>query len=114
MKIIPTFIFACLFFLPTLKAQELVASANHFIGLLNEQQKIKALFPETITIWGGYFAANQFKVSLESNAVDYIINGPGDVAFPSLISALEKELNELKGIFIRNRGEIYKLLMDRP
>jgi len=45
MKKISTLIFACLFFVPTLKAQELVASANHFIELLNADQKLKALFP---------------------------------------------------------------------
>ncbi len=51
--------------------------------------KIKKLYPTTITIWGGYFAANQYKVSINSGYVDYIITGPGDVAFPSLLSAIE-------------------------
>lgn len=52
-------------------------------------KKIKEQFPNSITVWGGYFASNQFKVSIESPFVDYIINGPGDVAFPSLINAIE-------------------------
>ncbi len=54
-------------------------------------KRIKAQYPESITIWGGYFASNQFKVCIESNFVDYIVNGPGDVAFPSLIEALEND-----------------------
>jgi radical SAM superfamily enzyme YgiQ (UPF0313 family) len=76
-------------------------------------QKIKAQFPETITVWGGYFAANQYQVSLESGVVDYIINGPGDVAFPSLITALEQnkkdEIFLIKNLIYKdNKGEIIK------
>jgi len=52
-------------------------------------KKIKELFSEITIIWGGYFASNQYKVSMDSGMVDYIINGPGDVAFPSLIDVLE-------------------------
>jgi anaerobic magnesium-protoporphyrin IX monomethyl ester cyclase len=59
-------------------------------------KKIKESFPDCITIWGGYFASNQFKVSIEAPFVDYIINGPGDVAFPSLIETLEN--NQLSKI----------------
>lgn len=53
-------------------------------------KKIKAKYPGIITIWGGYFASNQYKVCLESGFVDYIIDGPGDHAFPLLLEALEK------------------------
>ena len=35
MKKILAFVFVCLFFVPVIKAQELVATANHFIELLN-------------------------------------------------------------------------------
>ncbi|MGV6829054.1 MAG: B12-binding domain-containing radical SAM protein [Flavobacteriales bacterium] len=52
-------------------------------------KKIKQNFPEKITIWGGYFASNQYKVCITSGFVDYIIDGPGDVAFPKLIAYLE-------------------------
>ena len=67
-------------------------------------KKIKEEFPDCITIWGGYFASNQYKVSIESGFVDYIINGPGDQAFPKLIDFLEDEChsdrvrNERRGI----------------
>ena len=54
-------------------------------------KEIHNKFPEVTTIWGGYFASNQYQVCLDSGIVDYIINGPGDVAFPSLIKALENE-----------------------
>ncbi len=52
-------------------------------------KKLKALFPNSITIWGGYFPSNQYKVCIQAPFVDYIVNGPGDVAFPLLLEALE-------------------------
>ncbi|MBA3827505.1 MAG: radical SAM protein [Taibaiella sp.] len=50
---------------------------------------IREAYPGTIMIWGGYFASNQYKVVLDSGYVDFVINGPGDRAFPRLITALE-------------------------
>ncbi|MCP4483085.1 MAG: B12-binding domain-containing radical SAM protein [Flavobacteriaceae bacterium] len=62
-------------------------------------KKIKETYPNSITIWGGYFASNQYKVSITSGFVDFIINGPGDRAFPSLIEAIEtNKLSSLPSI----------------
>ncbi|MDA8648241.1 B12-binding domain-containing radical SAM protein [bacterium] len=52
-------------------------------------KEIHQKYPEITIIWGGYFAANQHKVVLESGWVNYVINGPGDTAFPSLLESLE-------------------------
>jgi anaerobic magnesium-protoporphyrin IX monomethyl ester cyclase len=52
-------------------------------------KRIREEFPGTVMIWGGYFAANQYKVVLNSGYVDFSINGPGDHVFPALIDALE-------------------------
>jgi radical SAM superfamily enzyme YgiQ (UPF0313 family) len=75
-------------------------------------KEIKERFPETITIWGGYFASNQYRVCLESGFVDYIINGPGDVAFPSLIEALEQfdnsSIPNIKNLIYKTGNEIIK------
>jgi len=64
---------------------------------------IKEKFPHTMMIWGGYFPSSHPKIILDSGYVDFIINGPGDHAFPSLIDALE---NNKPYEFIRNL--IYK------
>src|SRR5471030_476418 len=64
---------------------------------------IKEKFPHTVMIWGGYFPSSHPKIILESGYVDFIINGPGDHAFPLLIDALE---NNTPYEFIRNL--IYK------
>ncbi|MGZ3872061.1 MAG: B12-binding domain-containing radical SAM protein, partial [Mucilaginibacter sp.] len=50
---------------------------------------IKEKYPYTKMIWGGYFPSNQPDAVLYSQYVDFIINGPGDHAFPALIDALE-------------------------
>lgn len=52
---------------------------------------IRELYPSVTIIWGGYFASNQYKSVLNSNYVDYVINGPGDDAFPQLLDALEHD-----------------------
>jgi len=52
-------------------------------------KKIREKFPDIIIVWGGYFAANQSKVVLESGYVDFVANGPGEKCFPQLIDALE-------------------------
>ena len=77
-------------------------------------KKIKEKYPDCITIWGGYFASNQYQVSISSGFVDYIINGPGDIAFPSLIRVLEgnnihTEISTIKNLIFKNEeGEIIK------
>jgi radical SAM superfamily enzyme YgiQ (UPF0313 family) len=52
-------------------------------------KKIREEFPNVIIIWGGYFASNQYKSVIQSPFVDYIVNGPGDEAFPRLLDAIE-------------------------
>ena len=52
-------------------------------------KRIRQLFPEIKIIWGGYFASNQSTVVLNSGYVDFVVNGPGDKCFPSLLKALE-------------------------
>jgi radical SAM superfamily enzyme YgiQ (UPF0313 family) len=72
-------------------------------------KKIKEEFPETIMIWGGYFPTNHYKIVLESGYVDFVINGPGDHAFPQLIDALEnnKPYELIKNLIYRS-GDIIK------
>jgi len=53
-------------------------------------RKLKKEFPSIKIIWGGYFPTSHFKIILQSGYVDFVINGPGDHAFPKLIDALEQ------------------------
>lgn len=73
-------------------------------------KKMREQFPEVIIIWGGYFASNQYKSSIQSGFVDYIVNGPGDKAFPELIEALEskKDLSNIENLIYNINEEIIK------
>jgi anaerobic magnesium-protoporphyrin IX monomethyl ester cyclase len=73
-------------------------------------KRIKQEFPNTIMIWGGYFPTNQYKVVLNSGFVDFVINGPGDHAFPQLLQALENNqpYELIKNVIYRSGGKVIK------
>ncbi len=52
-------------------------------------KEIRGRFPEIKIIWGGYFASNHHKTVIRSGLVDVVVNGPGDRAFPALLSAFD-------------------------
>ncbi len=70
-------------------------------------------YPEVINVWGGYFAANQHASVLNSNGVDYVINGPGDEAFPKLLAALDKNepVDSVSNLIFKKDGMIVKTPM---
>lgn len=71
-------------------------------------KEIRAQFPNIKIIWGGYFASNQYEVVLKSGYVDFVINGPGDQAFPKLLAAIENQepLHDIKNLIYRENGNI--------
>ncbi len=73
-------------------------------------KKIKEDFPGTIIIWGGYFPTNHYKIVLQSGYVDFVINGPGDHAFPQLLNALENNTpyELIKNLIYRNGDGVIK------
>ena len=74
-------------------------------------KKIKEEFPQTVMIWGGYFPTNHYRTVLESGYVDFVINGPGDHAFPQLLDAIEhnKPWELIKNLIYRDvNGNIIK------
>jgi anaerobic magnesium-protoporphyrin IX monomethyl ester cyclase len=73
-------------------------------------KQIKQDFPDTIMIWGGYFPTNHFKVVLNSGFVDFVINGPGDHAFPQLLQALENNApyELIKNVIYKSGDKVLK------
>ncbi len=73
-------------------------------------KRIKQEFPKTIMIWGGYFPTNHYKVVLNSGYVDFVINGPGDKAFPELINAFEnnESYEGIKNLIYKKGDEIVR------
>jgi radical SAM superfamily enzyme YgiQ (UPF0313 family) len=82
-------------------------------------KKIKDIYPNVITVWGGYFPANQYKSVINSSYVDYIVNGPGDETFPQLLDALEanSSVDSIQNLIFKRGDEIIKtplaVLMDQ-
>ncbi|HVY74968.1 MAG TPA: radical SAM protein [Puia sp.] len=73
-------------------------------------QRVRREFPGTIMIWGGYFPSNQPEVVLNSGYVHFIVNGPGDHAFPALISALENQtpFDQIKNLIFKKEDRLIK------
>ena len=77
-------------------------------------KKIKEEFPSVVIIWGGYFPTSHYKVILQSGYVDFVINGPGDKAFPQLIDALEnnRPYELIKNLIYKSGDAIMKTMKD--
>jgi len=75
---------------------------------------IREKYPATTMVWGGYFPSTQPEAVLNSGYVDFIINGPGDNAFPQLIDALEshKPYEFIKNLIYKSNGKIYKTIKE--
>ena len=73
-------------------------------------KRIRDEYPNVKTIWGGYFAANQYKSVVRADYVHYIINGPGDEAFPQLLDALEANsgVDTIQNLIYQKGDEIIK------
>ena len=77
-------------------------------------RNIKEQFPETTTVWGGYFASNQYKAVITSPWVDFVVNGPGDKAFPALLDALEsgEDYDQIRNLIFEKDGQIVRTAKD--
>ncbi len=71
-------------------------------------QHIRLHYPHIKIIWGGYFAANQYRTVMQSGQVDYIVKGPGEQTFPALLNAIEsgQPVDAIQNLVFRRRQEI--------
>lgn len=69
---------------------------------------IRERYPAIVNVWGGYFPANHYRCVLGSGTVDYVVNGPGDEAFPRLLRALEtgSDTGEVNNLIFLREGAI--------
>lgn len=77
-------------------------------------KEIKKLYSSTVMIWGGYFPTSQNKSVLDSGYVDFVVNGPGDHAFPQLIDALEMNTpyEFIKNLIYKSGTKIVKTIKE--
>jgi anaerobic magnesium-protoporphyrin IX monomethyl ester cyclase len=73
-------------------------------------KKIREQYPNVVIIWGGYFASNQSTTVMNSGYVDYVIYGPGDSAFPMLVSALQTgtAMDRIPNLIFKKNDQIIK------
>jgi anaerobic magnesium-protoporphyrin IX monomethyl ester cyclase len=73
-------------------------------------KKIKEQYPEIKIIWGGYFASNHHNTVIKSGYIDFVINGPGDKAFPALLSSIHenKTLHDIENLIFLEEGKVIK------
>ena len=77
-------------------------------------KEIRKKYPHVKIVWGGYFASNHSKVSINSGYIDYIIYGPGDYAFPMLMDALQtnSSLHHIPNLIFKENNTIVKTKKD--
>ncbi|MEW6469564.1 MAG: radical SAM protein [Bacteroidota bacterium] len=77
-------------------------------------RKVRGLFPQVKTIWGGYFPSSQPEAVLSSGYVDAIVNGMGDKCFPLLLDAFRHgaELDGIPNIIFRKGERIVQTKKD--
>jgi anaerobic magnesium-protoporphyrin IX monomethyl ester cyclase len=72
--------------------------------------QIKKNYPDIHIIWGGYFASNHFRTVIESGVVDVVVYGPGDKAFPQVITAISDNtpLDGIENLVYLRDGKVTK------
>jgi anaerobic magnesium-protoporphyrin IX monomethyl ester cyclase len=77
-------------------------------------REIRKKYPQVKIVWGGYFASNHSQVSINSGYIDYIIYGPGDVAFPMLMDAIETNagFHHIPNLIFKENNSIVKTKKD--
>lgn len=81
-------------------------------------KEIRKKYPGLKIIWGGYFPSNHSQVSIHSGYIDYIIYGPGDVAFPMLMDVIAHKdesyasLFKIPNLIFKEKNSIVKTKKD--
>jgi radical SAM superfamily enzyme YgiQ (UPF0313 family) len=73
-------------------------------------KEIRKQFPDIVIIWGGYFASNQHSTVIKSGYVDFVINGPGDKAFPALLESIlnNQSFDGIENLVYLDNGNVAK------
>lgn len=69
--------------------------------------KAKEIYPSTIVVIGGPYASSEPHSAIEDKAVDFAVNGEGEVVFSRLLDTLESggQYDDIGGLFFRRNGE---------
>lgn len=77
-------------------------------------KEVKCKHPGIITVWGGYFPSNHPEVVMNSGFVDFIVNGPGDKAFPMLLKEHKERhmLDKIPNLIYMKDGKLIRTKKD--
>lgn len=69
-------------------------------------KQVKAALPDLTILWGGYFPTQHAEVILNSDCVDYIIQGQGEAPFRQFVDALHSggAITEIPSLGYKNGG----------
>lgn len=69
-------------------------------------KQVKAALPDLTLLWGGYFPTNHTDVILNSDFVDYVIQGQGEAAFRTFVDRLHQggSLEDIPSLAYMNGG----------
>ena len=79
---------------------------------LSITRKVKEIFPQLPTIWGGWHPSLFPQETLLENSIDIVVNGQGEIAFAALLDAIyhDDPFDIIKGILFRKNGNIISTL----
>jgi len=71
-------------------------------------KRIRALYPKVPLIWGGWHPSILPEETVDSDFVDYVIRGQGEITFSELMNALEgnKTLDSILGLTYKLNGNV--------
>ena len=71
-------------------------------------KQVKAALPDLTILWGGYFPTQHAEVILNSDCVDYIIQGQGEAPFRTFVDRLHTggSLTDIPSVGYKDRGEV--------
>lgn len=79
-------------------------------------RELRKRYPGITIVWGGYFPSNHSQACMNSGYIDYIVYGPGDVAFPKLMEVIvqnnRSSLREIPNLIFRENGTIVRTKKD--
>ena len=77
---------------------------------IDVSRAVRARFPQTPIVWGGYFPTLYTAAAMNANYVDYAIRGQGEETFASLLKSLEPgvsaDLSSIDGLTWRRDGVV--------
>src|SRR3990170_906530 len=87
-----------------------VMPGPQLVAAVRISRHLKKLFPRLVVIWGGTFPSIHTDTVLQTEYVDLIVLGQGEIILPEVLDALESDapLADVQGIAFKDQGRIIR------